>query len=63
MTLCTFCGMGACENCSKKKRPFPLSDKKGGLHELRGTICKLCDRKFYIRKVVEKARIEIEAKS
>lgn len=59
--MCTFCGFGACENCSKKKRFYPGSDIKNGLHELRGTICKLCDRKFFIRKLVDKTSKEINA--
>ena len=63
MQLCTFCGYGACENCAKKKRPFPLSEVKNNLHDLRGTVCKLCDRKFYIKKIVDKAKIEIDAKA
>ncbi len=61
MILCTFCGYGVCENCAKKKRPFPLSEVKNNLHDLRGTVCKLCDRKFYIKKIVDKAKIEIDA--
>ena len=61
MTMCTFCGYGACDNCSKKKRFYPQSDIKNNLHELRGQICKLCDRKFFIRKMVDVTRREIDA--
>lgn len=59
--MCTFCGYGACDNCSKKKRYYPQSEVKNGLHESRGTICKLCDRKFFIRKHVESTRKKIDA--
>jgi len=61
MTLCTFCGYGACDNCTKKKRFHPLSEIKNGLHESRGTICKLCDRKFFIKKLVDSTRKDIDA--
>lgn len=61
MTKCTFCGLGACENCTKKKHYYPQSEMKNGIHESRGTICKLCDRKFFIYKMVEATRKEIEA--
>jgi hypothetical protein len=61
MEFCTFCGYGACENCAKKKRPFPMSEIKNGLHEKRDKICKLCDRKFYIKKIVEKTKVKMDA--
>jgi hypothetical protein len=60
MTMCTFCCYGACENCSKKKRFFPFSEVKNKLHELRGTVCKQCDRKFFIRIMVDGTKREID---
>lgn len=61
MVLCTFCGYGACKDCTKKERFFPLSEVKSKLHEQRGTVCKLCDRKFFVRGMVDITRKEIDA--
>ena len=63
---CTFCGNSNCKNCLKKSRNFQC--KKMGdqcLSEcskevkVRGTICKLCDRKFLIKEMVHKTLEEI----
>ena len=49
---CEFCGKSSCKNCLKKTRLFrqvktPCSDKTK-----RGRICKLCDRKFFIKDMI-----------
>lgn len=49
---CLFCGLGACKTCSQKTRAFPMAEK--GSKNDRGTICKLCDRKFIVRKTFDK---------
>ena len=54
---CQFCGKAACEKCTKKTRPFPNSVKKD-----RGTCCKLCDRKFFIRNMIGDAMKKLRAK-
>lgn len=54
MTFCTFCGYSADSACSKKTRIYPGSepDPETGKQTQRGTICKLCDRKFFIREMI-----------
>ena len=60
MVKCTFCSYGGCKDCTKKTRYFPDSRQDGGVHELRGTICKLCDRKFFIHKQVSQTNKDID---
>lgn len=62
MVFCTFCGRSACEKCTKKTRLFPESykDPATGKPTKRDTICKLCDRKFFIRELVNDTLLTIE---
>lgn len=62
MVFCTFCGLSACQDCTKKTRIYPKSDKdpETGKQSLRGVICKLCDRKFFIRDIVSRSMQQIE---
>ena len=62
---CHFCGMSNCKNCMKKTRKFcarksrrtnSVSNLNGSKKETppeRGSICKLCDRKFFIKDMVK----------
>ena len=62
---CHFCGMSNCKNCMKKtrkfcarkqRRPNSTTNLNGGKKEAppeRGSICKLCDRKFIIKDMVK----------
>ena len=56
---CDFCGISNCKKCMKKTRPFKIDDeldieldKSGRCVLKRGTICRLCDRKFLIKDMV-----------
>jgi hypothetical protein len=65
---CTFCGNSNCKNCIKKTRNFQCKNL-GERHlsegckdvKQRGTICKLCDRKFLIKEMVHKKLEEISS--
>jgi uncharacterized protein YlxW (UPF0749 family) len=62
MVLCTFCSLSACKNCALKTRPFPQSSKdEYKRHTAKGTICKMCDRKFFIRKMINAQLVMIQA--
>jgi len=53
MVFCTFCGCSCDEKCLRKTRIYPHAPIDDfGKQTLRGPICKLCDRKFYINKEV-----------
>ena len=52
---CQFCSQGFCPKCLFKTRVFPKSDEKD-----RGDVCKVCDRKFFIREMLQVKRVEIE---
>jgi len=67
---CHFCGVSNCKNCMKKQRNFRVEDvrkstlvqsKKGEYMPERGKICKICDRKFFIRGVVHESTMMIQA--
>lgn len=72
---CQFCGNSNCKNCLKKTRPFkPTFVRKGKeppteepVEVKRGSVCKLCDRKFLIKEMVqgslEKIKIQNSALS
>ena len=56
---CHFCGKSSCKACMTKQRNFKGKrggdrqlDKSGREVKLRGSICKLCDRKFLIKDIV-----------
>ena len=55
---CQFCAQTFCNKCLfVKKKIFP-SDPE----ENRGDICKVCDRKFYVRDILFKSKQQIEDK-
>ena len=63
---CHFCGMSNCKHCLTKSRKFITKDtgrveltKSGRQVIKRGTICKLCDRKFLIKDMVQGTLDEI----
>ena len=62
---CHFCGISNCKKCLVKTRPFKHSeaqievDKSGREVRRRGTICRLCDRKFIIKDTVNGSLKEI----
>ena len=60
--MCTFCAYYCCKACTKKQKPFPMAsvDPVTKLKSERGTICKLCDRKFFVHKKLQQKLTEIE---
>eukprot|EP00347_Sterkiella_histriomuscorum_P019671 403340731 len=54
---CTFCGYPFCKLCVLKSMPFPKNNPD---YKQRGQICKICDRKFYIREMMKASKLEIE---
>ena len=48
---CMFCGTANCENCLYKERAFPRATINAGGKKKKGEICKVCDRKFFIRQM------------
>ena len=47
-----FCGCPVCKICIVKTRPFPEAINHSGdnaSESSRGSVCKVCDRKFYVR--------------
>ena len=67
---CFFCGISNCKNCLKKTRKFFVDEKKSNITgntildkaEV-GKICKLCDRKFFIREMLDKKIKVIKAQN
>lgn len=62
-TICQFCGRGCCKNCTQKSRPFPLAPKDPSGMRLRGPCCKLCDRKFLLRNLMDKTQKMMEVQN
>jgi hypothetical protein len=55
MVLCTFCGMSACKDCSQKSRYYQASALDDNKRRVaRGVICRMCDRKFFVRNMINK---------
>ena len=65
MVYCTYCGLSNCKDCSKKTRIYPQCevDHETGKRKERGTICKLCDRKFFIKDIVQNTSKQIEVQN
>lgn len=59
MHYCEFCGYSNCKSCSAKTRLF-LQTEEEAKETARGKICKLCDRKFFIKKLLEKTLVLID---
>ena len=60
MVYCTYCGLSNCKACTQKTRIYPNSQvDESGVRTSRGTICKLCDRKFFIKNIVRASSKEI----
>lgn len=53
---CQFCALAYCPKCRYKQRTFPFSKD-----EEKGDICKVCDRKFFIRDLLQEKHLQIEA--
>lgn len=76
---CHFCALSYCSKCRYKTRPYPKNQnqkmkragtltskkeaKKEKDNEERGEICKVCDRKFFIKEIVEDKNLQIEAQT
>lgn len=45
-----FCGLSVCALCLTKTKPYPCRNEN---NKNRGTICKVCDRKFFIRDMLK----------
>ena len=43
-----------------KTRPYPINNPE---YKNRGNICKVCDRKFYVKEMVKSSKSKIEAHS
>ena len=56
MHFCTFCGYSNDAKCVKKTRIYPLAPEDENGERARGKICKLCDRKFMVRKDVDEIK-------
>lgn len=56
MHFCEFCGNSNDAKCLKKTRIFPLARKDENGERARGKICKLCDRKFMVKKDVDEIK-------
>lgn len=52
---CDFCGLAFCSKCRYKERVFPASP-----NEETGDICKVCDRKFFIKSMLREKQNEID---
>ena len=55
-----FCGLPNCKPCIVKTRPFPKSNDD---YKNRGSVCKVCDRKFYVKEMVKTSKTKIQAQS
>ena len=51
---CDFCALAFCFRCRAKTRVFPMCNDKS-----QGSICKICDRKFYIRDIIKDKQVQI----
>ena len=49
---CQFCGVSNCGNCAYKERPFLKARIQADGKKPRGKICKLCDRKFFVKQLI-----------
>ena len=56
---CEFCGNTVCKDCFTKTRPFPKGAIPTGGVKPRGKICKLCDRKFMVKKIIQENHLRI----
>ena len=65
MHYCSFCGYSNHEKCVKKTRVYPQApiDPESGKRTLRGPICRLCDRKFFIQEKVNATMKLIEVQN
>lgn len=54
---CDFCALKCCKSCLAKQRQFPQVITEG--KSLKGNICRICDRKFYIRSMLGQKHAEI----
>lgn len=61
--MCEFCGYSTCASCNQKTREFPLWQKGPPGGDTRGRCCKLCDRKFLIRTLIEDTTSAIKINS
>jgi hypothetical protein len=59
--FCDFCGVSNCTDCQAKTRIFVV-ERTGNPKQVlpRGNICRLCDRKFLVHKVLDKFNDEID---
>jgi hypothetical protein len=48
-----------CKDCFIKSRAFPQAKVGAGGKKAGGQICKLCDRKFFMKDLVQKSHIKI----
>ena len=61
MVFCTFCGFSNCAKCIKKTKIYPCAPVGGNGERERGPICKLCDRKFMVKKDVDEIKVLFDA--
>jgi len=57
-THCGFCGHRACQKCLYKKRKF-LIERESERRAPYGDICRICDRKFFLRSQFKKHKQEL----
>ena len=50
---CDFCTLQGCKECIYKKYPYPKPIDKETIVCGKGRICRVCETKFYIKKVIK----------
>jgi len=55
-----FCGFSVCKLCILKTRPYPIGNDG---YKNRGEICKVCDRKFFVREMLKDSLAKIETQN
>mmetsp|Transcript_15212 Transcript_15212/g.14786 ORF Transcript_15212/g.14786 Transcript_15212/m.14786 type:complete len:127 (+) Transcript_15212:377-757(+) len=57
MNFCQYCGFACCKVDLYKTRPYPKNNLG---YSKRGDICKVCDRKFFVKEMINESTITIE---
>ena len=60
---CHFCGKSSCKDCMKKTRLFRTKKTPCKDETERGRICKLCDRKFIIKDMIQGSSTQIKTQN
>ena len=52
--MCTFCAYSCCQDCTKKTMFYPKSPIENKRRVNRGLICRMCDRKLFVKSMIDK---------